>query len=284
MSKPIKLTPALIESMKEEFANAMSKVKLSDGKVTYTKQFAYQDGDDAVLVFSSMAFAKMTMLVQTFDCEIAWHASCHRDEEEKNWFYVDDIIVYPQEVTGCTVTMDEMKYGIWLQNGLMKDERFEHIHLQGHSHVNMSVNPSATDIDHQEEILRQLRDDSYYIFIIANKKFDYTIRIFDLANNVMYENKEVSIIIGEDMVDLPAFIEEAKEIAPHKTYTASPKGSTTVPVQNSAASRYNGGGSSWGQRQNSGYGGHSAYADEYDYYRHEYYGYDGYRYGGETWI
>lgn len=278
MSKPIKLTEKVIEGMAKEFAEALRKSKLSDGKVTYSKQFAYEDGDNATLVFTTMAYAKMTMLVQSFDCEIAWHASCRRDEEDKTKFYIDDIIVYPQEVTGVTVTMDEAKYGAWLQKGFMDgDERFDRIHFQGHSHVNMGVSPSGTDIEHQNEILSQLPDDSYYIFIIANKKFEYTIRVFDLANNVMYENKEVNLLIGEDSVDLAAFVSEAKELAPKKVYqytggnsyaggtaNANPPAKTQPQTQSQPQKQY--GGYAWGRGR--------GYYD--DYYKDYIDGYGGY--------
>ena len=264
MSKPIKLTQAVIEGMAKEFAEALAKAKLSDGKVTYSKSFVYQDRDDAVLVFSTLAFAKMTKLVQSFDCEIAWHCTCHRDEEEKNWFYVDDVLVYPQTVTGVTVTMDEEEYGKWLQNGFMGgDERFDHIHMQGHSHVNMGVTASSTDIQHQEEILKQLRDNSYYIFIIANKKFEYNIKIFDLENNILYESNDIAIMIGEDFIDLDAFEKEAKELAPKKSYSTP----AATPTTQSAVKPAQNNGYQWGKNR-----GRYAY-DDYDDYVDGYYGY-----------
>lgn len=271
MSKPIKLTEKVIEGMTKEFAEALRKSKLSDGKVTYSKQFAYEDGDNATLIFSTKAYAKMTMLVQSFDCEIAWHASCHRDPESKTVFYVDDIIVYPQEVTGTTVTMDEEKYGAWLQKGFMDgDERFDHIHFQGHSHVNMGVSPSTTDIAHQEEILAQLPGNGYYIFVIANKKFEYTVRIFDLANNVMYETKEINLLIGEDSVDLAAFVAEAKELAPKRVYQANTgnayNSQTKTQPQSQPQTQKQYGGYAWGRGR--------GYYD--DYYKDYLEGYGGY--------
>lgn len=256
MSKPIKLTQAVIEGMAKEFAEALAKAKLSDGRVTYSKSFVYQDRDDAMLVFSTEAYAKMTRLVQSFDCEIAWHASCHRDEEESNVFYVDDILVYPQTVTGVTVTMDEEEYGKWLQEGFLGgDERFDHIHFQGHSHVNMDTKPSSTDIEHQEEILKQLRDNSWYIFMIANKKFEYFIRIYDLENNILYETADVTMMIGDSGLDLDAFEEEAKKLAPKKVYT--------VPASSAPAKQY--GGYQWGR-------GRDYYDDGFDEYYGSYYG------------
>lgn len=262
MSKPIKLTQRVMEEMQAEFLAALQKMKMSDGKVTYTRQFAYEGDEKAELVFSTMAFAKMTMLVQSFDCEIAWHACTRRDPENVRRFYVDDILVYPQEVTGVTVTMDEVSYARWLMEH-DGDERFDNIHFQGHSHVNMGVSPSSTDLDHQEEILAQLPGGSYYIFLIMNKKFEYTVKVFDLANNILYENKEVDILLGEDGVDLNAFVAEARELAPKKSAVTAAKQTAQTP-----AKPYQ-----WGQNSRSGKG----YDDYLEDYYQGYYGYPYYR-------
>lgn len=259
MSKPITLTQDVIMEMAKEFIEALQKSKLSDGKVTYSKSFTYKDKENASLVFTTQAFAKMTRLIQSFDCEIAWHASCSRDEEDPTVFYVDDILVYPQTVTGVTVTMDEEEYGKWFQKGFMdEDERFDRIHFQGHSHVNMAVTPSSTDTDHQKEILSQLKKTGWYCFMIANKKFEYNIWIFDLANNVLYETADVDMIIGDDGLDLDAFEAEAKELAPKKTVTAAP---AKTYGGNAGNKGYN-----WGRPYYDYYddGGYSEY---FDYFR-----------------
>lgn len=260
MSKPITLTQDVIMEMAKEFVEALKKSKLSDGKVTYSKSFAYKDKENASLVFTTQAFAKMTRLIQSFDCEIAWHASCSRDEEDPTVFYVDDILVYPQTVTGVTVTMDEEKYGAWLQQGLMEeDERFDRIHFQGHSHVNMAVTPSSTDTDHQKEILSQLKKTGWYCFMIANKKFEYNIWIFDLANNVLYETADVDMIIGDDGLDLDAFEAEAKELAPKKTVTAAP--AKTYGGADKNKPYY------WGRPYYDGYDDDGGWGGYYDYFR-----------------
>ena len=44
----------------------------------------------------------------------------------------------------------------------------------GHSHVNMGTSPSSVDLNHQEEILRMLGDNDFYIFMIWNKSFAST--------------------------------------------------------------------------------------------------------------
>ena len=41
MSKPIKLTPELKQQAVQEFAKALSEMKMADGKLSYSKIFAF---------------------------------------------------------------------------------------------------------------------------------------------------------------------------------------------------------------------------------------------------
>lgn len=216
MSKPIKLTDELISAIQKEFIENVKKMKMFDGKLNYTKNFKWDGEDKASIVFSAIAFAKMTMLVQNFNSEVAWHGIAFRDEKEKNKFYITDILVYPQVVTGSTVNTDQDAYQSWLYTH--EDEVFNNIRMQGHSHVDFSTTPSGVDTTHQEKILSQIDDDMFYIFMIWNKKFEHNIKIFDMANNTLYETDDINIYIGDDGCDLNAFIKDAKELVKVKTY------------------------------------------------------------------
>lgn len=191
-------------------------MKMFDGKLNYTKNFKWDGEDRASVVFSALAFAKMTMLVQNFTSEVAWHGVAYRDEKEKNKFYITDILVYPQVVTGSTVNTDQDAYQTWLYTH--EDEVFNNIRMQGHSHVDFSTTPSGVDTTHQEKILSQIDDGMFYIFMIWNKKFERNVKIFDMANNTLYETADVDIFIGDEGCDLNAFIKDAKELVKTKTY------------------------------------------------------------------
>lgn len=221
MSRPIKLTEEMVKAVQAEFLGKLSGAKMFDGKLSYDKTFSYEKGSrKASLVFTPEAYAKMTMLVQSFSTEVAWHGVVYRDEQDSSRFNVTDILVYPQEVTGGTVDMDEVGYGQWIDKGIVdNDERMNHLYFQGHSHVNMGVSPSSTDLGHQESVLKAQRNDKFYIFMITNKKFDTWIRIFDLKENVCYEKEDIELMIGEDGVDLNQFIEDAKKMVKTRTYT-----------------------------------------------------------------
>lgn len=208
MAKPIKFTDKIRAEIIENFAEAIKNARMSDGKISFSQTFKYEDKRRASVIFSSVAYAKMLMLVQHFSNEVAWHGVCVRDENDPATFRVSDILVYPQSVTGATVDMDQEKYGMWIADNI-DDDRFCNLNLQGHSHVRMGVTPSGTDIGHQSEILAQLRKDGFYVFMIANKMGDIWFSIYDLKENCLYENADIDYYIGSDETSLADFLEEA---------------------------------------------------------------------------
>lgn len=216
MSRPIKMTADMIASMQKEFIEALRMMKLADGKVNYTKKLTLEGDDRATVEFSAAAFAKMILLVQNFTSEVAWHGVAKRDEDDPSYFRISDIMVYPQEVTGSTVNTDQEAYQTWLYN--FDDDVFNNIRMQGHSHVNFSTTPSGVDLTHQEKILEQVGDNDFYIFMIWNQKFERTIKIFDMANNTLYETGDIDVLIGEDGCDLAAFVRDAKAVVKTRTY------------------------------------------------------------------
>lgn len=218
MSKRIKMFPELKQQLIDEFTELLEKTKVADGKISFTKSFSNVDRK-ATVYFTELAWAKMTALLRGFDKEVAWHGVASRGENpDKDEYFITDILVYPQEVTGATVSMDETKYALWLcENG--DDERFYNIGMQGHSHVNMGITPSPTDLIHQETILSQLSDDQFYIFIIMNKRHDKYIRIFDLKKNVLFETFDITIEIIDDGNGVESFLKHAKSMVQDKKTT-----------------------------------------------------------------
>lgn len=210
MSKPIKMTEQILAECRADFEKALALTKLADGKLNFTKVFS-SGNEKATVFFTPEAFAKMTMLLQEFSSEVAWHGVASRlGDEAKNEYLISDIVVYPQTVTGATVDMDTDKYAEWLMQNA-EDERFDHLFMQGHSHVNMGTSPSSVDLQHQEEILGMLGEDDFYIFMIWNKSFQSTNKIYDLKKNTLFENGDISVKVqgGED---LGGFLKNAKEI------------------------------------------------------------------------
>lgn len=218
MSKPIKMTEQYMAECRADFEKALQLTKLADGKLNFTKVFSIAD-KKAVVYFTGEAWTKMVMLIKEFDKEVAWHGVARRGgDESKDEYIITDIMVYPQSVTGASVEMDTEKYAVWLMDNA-EDERFDNIHMQGHSHVNMSTSPSSVDLNHQEEILHMLDDDDFYIFMIWNKSFTSTNKVYDLKKNTLFEDKDITIKIIGGVEDLDTFIKTAKDMVKTKAYT-----------------------------------------------------------------
>lgn len=216
MSKIIKMTSQNLDEIRRDFEEALKGVKLSDGKINFTKTFSNIQRK-ANLYFTELAYLKMLTLVREFDKEVAWHGIAHRCEDEEDAYIISDILVYPQEVTGATVNTDQEKYQMWLMNH--DDDVFNNIRMQGHSHVNMGTSPSTVDNSLYDRILEQLDDDMFYIFLIWNKRNEKTIKIYDLAKNVLFETADVTVKVREDDIGMERFLKCAKEMVQDKKYT-----------------------------------------------------------------
>ena len=217
MSKVIKITENEIEEIKQEFFEALEKSKLPNGKFTFSKTVGEIDRK-ADLFYTEKAWIKQQALIDNFSDEVAWHGIAKRGEDESvDEYIIEDILVYPQEVTGATVNTDQEEYQNWLYEH--DDEVFDNIRMQGHSHVNMGVTPSGVDDSLYERILGQLDDEMFYIFLIWNKKGDKTVKIYDLAKNVLFETADVDVGIIEEEIKLDEFLSDAKEKVKRKAAT-----------------------------------------------------------------
>ena len=217
MSRPIKMTEQYLKECREDFEKALKLTKMADGKLSFTKMFSCGE-QKATVFFTPEAWAKMVMLVKEFDKEVAWHGVAQRTENEAaNEYVISDILVYPQTVSGASVEMDTEEYAKWIMANA-EDERFNNIHMQGHSHVNMAPNPSSVDLNHQEEILNMLGDEDFYIFMIWNKSFVSNNKVYDMKKNVLFENTDVTVKIIGGSEDLDEFLKVAKDMVKAKTY------------------------------------------------------------------
>lgn len=182
----------------EEFSKKLDTTRVSNGSITLTaKTNDVKNHPKAVIEFTPEAWSKMVALVLNYSSEIGWHGLVRREDDEvgDNIFVVYDIIVYKQEVTGTTVDqVDETEF-----YDSLTDEQINNMFFHGHSHVNMGVSPSATDLNHRKEILSTVKSDGFYIFMIINKKMEWTAVVYDMKNNIMYEKDDVELdVLFED--------------------------------------------------------------------------------------
>lgn len=229
MSKFIKIP----EDKRAECEAAISSLlagRLLDGEVRFTRSFNCGE-NKAVVRFEPAAFYKMWLLLENFDKEVAWHSVMRRGNEDENEYIVEDILVYPQEVTAATVDMDEIGYTKWKIDGLKAgDDRFNHLNLQGHSHVNMGTSPSGTDLGHQNAILDMLGPDDFYCFMIYNKSMKHTNVIYDMKKNIKFEDSDIKITLT-DMTSFDDFLNDAKSQVKNRVYQYSSTAKTSESTQ-----------------------------------------------------
>lgn len=199
--KYIKPPEIEIDALIEEFKKAI-QTRTNNQSIEFKKNFSEFKIDESkvikpVIYLSMEAWVKMQNLVHTCEKEIAWHATVekvpYRDNKDKWYYYVKQIFVYPQQVTGTFVDVDPVKWTEWSLQ--LPDDIFSKIRFQGHSHVNMGTTPSGTDQATYQTLLDQLEENDFYIFMILNKRSEFTILVYDYAQNIIFETKDCYVDI-----------------------------------------------------------------------------------------
>lgn len=225
MSKRIKIGNDEIAECREEFNEMLKNFKSGDGVISFKKNLGELD-EKTELFFSELAWHKMHALVRESEKEVAWHGLAERTGDG---YLISDIIIYPQEVTGSTVTTDQVGYQEWLAS--LDDDTFNKLNFQGHSHVNMGVSPSGVDTTLYDGFLSQLSDEMFYIFLIINKKDDIWIKIYDMKKNIMYERSDIGIFVKDDGLGIEGFLGQAEEMVNDKPVVKEIE-RTAVPTKN----------------------------------------------------
>ena len=184
-----------------------------DFQLTF-KMPSVSDDRKATLFFSPKAYLKTYALISTYTSEVEWHGTVRRLDDKS--FLVEDILIFPHEVTGSTVTSDQKEYEAWLDT--LDDTTFNSLRFHGHSHVNMGVTPSGVDMTYRRNVLNNFGTpnqdtDLFYIFFIGNKNGATSAEIYDIQDNALYETNEIDIQVmlgdGECLKD---FLDEAKKV------------------------------------------------------------------------
>ena len=175
---------------------------------------------EPTVYITTEAYLKMRKLVDEVSTEIGWYGTVTKCPGLDNVFVIEDILVYPQKVTGVTCEQDDDKmfeFEISLTTDQVNHKRF-----QGHSHVNMGVTPSGVDEQFYQDLLTQVND--YFIITVTNKAKSYTTRFYDIANNILYSDVPIRVLLN-DGTELDVWFNEAKEQLHNKTVTNTFKGS-----------------------------------------------------------
>ena len=145
------------------------------------------------------AYLKMQELVMQSDVEISWHGLVKRDIE-KNAYLIYDILVFPQVNSATSTNTDQTEYAKWVQEIMMDEDesKFDDMRMHGHSHVNMNVFSSGVDDEYQKNLITNIKDGDYYIFLILNKKHDICALLYDYNQQILFETKDLNIRVITD--------------------------------------------------------------------------------------
>lgn len=188
--KYIKLTEDIKALAQTKFLELINSVSVVEADLTIklnTKELMNTTGiEKPTIIVEAEASNKLWSYVNLCEKEIGWHGTVVR---EGNTFYIKDVFLFPQTVTAATVTTDDDAYSTWILS--QEDEVFEHMRFHGHSHVNMGVTPSGTDITYQANLLRDVTD--FYIFGIFNKRGLMNFCIYDIETNILFEQNDIVV-------------------------------------------------------------------------------------------
>ena len=207
--KPILMTEQTKQQLIDEFTKYVNNDRFRGEEINFSRKIilAEDTHQKAKLFIDAAAYLKMMIYIRDSEKELAWHGTVTKRE---NVYYIHDVFLYPQKVGSATVNTDQDKYNEWTEN--LDDETFNSMRFQGHSHVNFGTTPSGTDITYYNEILNVLSKNDFYIFMIMNKKGEYTVMIYDLADNIIYEKQDIDmhVMLGTN-TDLIKTLTEEKE-------------------------------------------------------------------------
>lgn len=201
-----------------------------DVKEILEQYIADKQLEEPKVYITAEAYVKLRKLVDDTTTEIGWYGTVTKMPGFKSVFVIDDILVYPQTVTGATCVQDDdrvFEFELNLSTDQVNRKRFH-----GHSHVNMGVTPSGVDEQFYQDILTQV--DDYFIVMITNKSGAYYTRFYDMQNNILYTGIPVQVML-DNGIALEHWYDDATQnnIKEH-TYTAPIKpGADKKNFQNS---------------------------------------------------
>ena len=162
-----------------------------DVKEILEQYIADKQLEEPKVYITAEAYVKLRKLVDATTTEIGWYGTVTKMPGFESVFVIDDILVYPQTVTGATCVQDDdrvFEFELNLSTDQVNRKRFH-----GHSHVNMGVTPSGVDEQFYQDILTQV--DDYFIVMITNKSGAYYTRFYDMQNNILYTGIPVQVML-----------------------------------------------------------------------------------------
>lgn len=134
---------------------------------------------------SKIAMDKMLQYVHQSNLEIGWLGSAERIDGE---YHITDVFLFNQEVHEATTEITTEGLSEFAMDLMQSNDGIEiwnNMRVWGHSHVNMTTSPSSQD-EKQMDLFTE-NDNDFFIRIIANKKEELRIDVWDYKTGIIYE-------------------------------------------------------------------------------------------------
>lgn len=116
-----------------------------------------------------------------------------------NIYWITSTQLIPQEAnSGAFCETDDDRYPGWLHDHFPTVELKNKVRLNGHSHVNMAVEPSGTDNQNIEKMMQYV--DDFFIQLIINKRQEIKINLWDKETGLIFNTCPYYVQIGEAIV------------------------------------------------------------------------------------
>ena len=217
--KRIKLTEAMRKEEIRAFEEFVNKARLdleSNNRVAKQLRFNFEpkftlsvtkEEEESIIkpkiIMNAEAYLKMLTYVLEINIECAWLGYVSKND---NVYTIEDVEMYPHIGSGAYVESDDSRFAKWEEN--KSNESYIKRRFQAHSHVNMGVTPSYTDIQNQKEFMNDILDyvelnpdnltediNPFYIFAIMNKKQEINWFIYDFVQNIKFEKDDIDFTV-----------------------------------------------------------------------------------------
>ena len=200
------ITDADKDAIRAEIEKRLASMVNAPEKFTVPISPSIKKGEKATVYISDVAEKKIFGLVNHFSSEVAWYGTVVRAENGPI-YAIKDIFVHPQVASGATVEdSDDETFDTW--SDTLDDDTFNALKMQGHSHVNMGVTPSGTDLNDQDMNIKTLSGESFYIYMICNRRREIWMRIYDRKYNCVFDKEDIDILLDSE-ASIVDFLEEA---------------------------------------------------------------------------
>jgi len=165
------------------------------------------------IIITEAAALKLESYVRNCDIEIS---GMGKTRIENNIIYIDDVCIFKQKCTPSNTVLDMADMMGFLTELIQKGENPKDFKLWWHSHVNMGVFWSSTDVNTMENSL----EFPLLVSIVTNKRGEFKARI-DLNEPIKISKDDIPVEIEFSYEHDDEIIAEIKEKITKVTYPAT---------------------------------------------------------------